>query len=174
MYIQCTGLHHAPKSAAMRTMNDQRSAHISPMTLRPSYRLAVILLAAHAAVAGLLVTLPLPSWVTLSAAMLLLGSAIHSVHRHALLRGRQAITALTFSDRETMRVSFRDGSSHAGCVLGSSTIGTTLTLLNIALDGRRLPVHVVLLGDSLSTDDFRRLRVWLRWGPRPPAEDLDY
>lgn len=152
-------------------MNDQRSAHISPMTLRPSYRLAVILLAAHAAVAGLLVTLPLPSWVMLIAAMSLLGSVAHAVPRYALLRSPRAITALTFSDRETMRVSLRDGRSYAGRVLGSSTIGTTLTLLNIALDGRRLPVHAVLLGDSLSTDDFRRLRVWLRWGPQPPAED---
>ncbi len=155
----------------MRTMNDQRSAHISPMILRPSYRLAVILLAAHAAAIGLLVALPLPAWVILIAAMSLLGSVAHSVHRYALLRSPQAITALTFSDRETLRVSLRDGSSHVGRVLGSSTIGTTLTLLNIALDGRRLPVHAVLLGDSLPAEDFRRLRVWLRWGPRPPAEE---
>jgi toxin CptA len=164
-------LHYVTESAAMHTMNDQRRAHISPMALRPSYRLAALLLAAHAAAIGLLVTLPLPSWVMLIAAMALLGSMIHSVHRHALLRGRRAITTLAFSDRETIRVSLRDGSSHAGRVLGSSTIGTTLTLLNIALDGRRLPVHAVLLGDSLSADDFRRLRVWLRWGPRPPAEE---
>lgn len=155
----------------MRLMNDQRDARIDPVILRPSYRLAAILLAVHAAVAGLLMTLPLPSWLTLSAALLLLASVMHTVHRHALLRGGQAVTTLTFSDRETLRVSLRDGSSHVGRVLGSSTVGTMLTVLNLALDGRRLPVHVVLLGDSLSADDFRRLRVWLRWGPRPAAEE---
>lgn len=155
----------------MRIMNDQRSVHPNPVILQPSYRLAAILLAAHAAAAGLLMMLPLPSWLTLGAALLLLGSVMHAVHRHALLRGRQAVTTLTFSDRETLRVSLRDGSSRTGRVLGSSTAGSTLTILNLAFEGRRLPVHVVLMGDSLSVDDFRRLRVWLRWGPRPSSTE---
>lgn len=154
----------------MRIMNDQRSARIDPVILQPSYRLAAMLLAVHAAAAGLLVMLPLPSWVMPAAVLTLFASAIHAVRRHALLRGRQAITALAFSDRETLRVSLRDGSSHAGRVLGSSTVGTTLTILNLALDGRRLPAHVVVLDDSLPADDFRRLRVWLRWGTRPAQE----
>jgi toxin CptA len=155
----------------MLAMNDHRIAHIAPMTLQPSRRLAAILIVAHAATGGLLLTLSLPSWVTVAVAVLLLVSAAYFVQRHALLRGPKAITALAFSDRETIRVTLRDGSAHAGRVLGSSTVGATLTVLNLALDGRRWPVHVVLLGDSLAVEDFRRLRVWLRWGPRPPDEE---
>ncbi len=155
----------------MRLMNDQRDARIDPVILRPSYRLAAILLAVHAAVAGLLMTLPLPQWVMPGATTLLLASLIHAVRRYALLRSGLAVTTLTFNDRETLCASLRDGSSHVGLVLGSSTVGTMLTILNLALDGRRLPVHVVLMCDSLSADDFRRLRVWLRWGPRPAAEE---
>lgn len=113
--------------------------------------------------------LALPSWTKIAAVLLLLANAVWTIYRHALLCCRHAITELSFSDRETIRLTLRDGSSHFGRVLGSSTVGTGLTLLNIAIDGRRLPVHVVLLGDSLAGDDFRRLRVWLRWGP--PAED---
>lgn len=141
------------------------------MALRPSYRLAALLMIAHLAIAGLLLMLALPSWAKIAAVMLLLANAMWTVYRHALRRGRHAITELSFSDRETMRLTLRDGSSHVGRVLGSSTVGTALTLLNIAVDGRRLPVHVVLLGDSLAGDDFRRLRVWLRWGPRPTADE---
>jgi toxin CptA len=152
-------------------MNDHRVTPIAAMTLQPSYRLAALLMIAHAAIAGLLMLLVLPSWVKIAAVLLLLANAVWTVYRHALRLGRHAISALAFSDRETLRLTLRDGSSHGGRVLGSSTVGTNLTLLNIAIDGRRLPAHVVLLGDSLASDDLRRLRVWLRWGPRPPAEE---
>jgi toxin CptA len=152
-------------------MHDHHDAHIAAMTLRPSFRLAAMLTVAHLAIAGLLMTLALPSWAKITAVLLLLVNAAWTVHRHALRRSRRSITELAFSDRETLRLTLRDGSSHGGRILGSSTVGTSLVLLNIAIDGRRLPVHVVLLGDSLAEDDFRRLRVWLRWGPRPPAEE---
>lgn len=155
----------------MAAMNDHRIPRIAPLTLRPSRRLATILIVAHAATAGLLLALPLPSWLAAAASVMLLTSAVCSVHRYALLRSPGAITALAFSDREALRLTLRDGSTHAGHVLGSSTVGTTLTILNIALAGKRLPVHVLLLGDSLAAEDFRRLRVWLRWGPRPQDEE---
>lgn len=152
-------------------MNDQRIPRIAPLTLRPSRRLAAILIVAHAATGGLLLALPLPSWLTAAVSVMLLASAVWGVHRYALLRGPGAITVLAFSDRETIRLTLRDGSTHDGHVLGSSTVGTTLTILNIALAGKRLPVHVVLLADSLAAEDFRRLRVWLLWGPRPQDEE---
>ncbi len=151
----------------MAAMNDHRIPRIAPLALRPSRRLAAILIVAHAATGGLLLALSLPGWLTATGGILLLVSAFCGVHRYALLRGPGAIIALAFSDRETIRLTLGDGSAHDGHVLGSSTVGMTLTILNIALAGKRLPVHVVLLGDSLAVEDFRRLRVWLRWGPRP-------
>lgn len=152
-------------------MNELRIPRFPPVPLQPSRWLAAILITAHAAISGLLLMLPLPAWIVAGAVMLLLASAAHSVYRYALLRGRSAITALAFDDRETIAVGLRDGGWHAGRVLGTSTVGATLTILNIVFDGRRLPVPVVLLADSLDANDFRRLRVWLRWGPRPPAEE---
>lgn len=139
---------------------------LPPLVLRPSRRLAALLIAAHAAASGLLLMLPVPAGVLAGTLLLVLVSAGYSIARHALLRGRRAITTLVFSDREQVSVGYRDGTRHAGRILGSSTVGATLTVLNIALEARRLPRHVVLLGDSLDAVDFRRLRVWLRWGPR--------
>jgi len=155
----------------MAAMNDHRIPLIAPLTLRPSRRLAAILLVAHAAMGGLLLALSLPAWLMAAAGVMLLASAVWCVQRYALLHGPGAIVTLAFSDREAIRLTLRDGSTHHGHVLGSSTVGTTLTILNIALTGKRLPVHVVLLGDSLAVADFRRLRVWLRWGPQPQDEE---
>ena len=140
--------------------------HLPILLLQPSRRLTALLIAAHVAVAGLLPLLPLPAWTSFGLALLLTANAVHAVAHHALRRGRRAVTALDFSDREQVHVGWRDGSWRTGRILGTSTVGATLTVLNIALAGRRLPLHVVLSGDSLGPDDFRRLRVWLRWGPR--------
>lgn len=142
------------------------TAHLPVMELRPSRQLALVLGSAHLSALLVLALLPLALWLQASGAVVLLLSAAHAIRHHALRRGRHAAVALHFTDREQLRVRMRDGSWHAGRVLGSSTVGASLTLLNIALDGRRLPVHVILPVDSLAADDFRRLRVWLRWGPR--------
>ncbi len=144
-------------------MNEPR---LPILLLQPSRRLAAVLIAAHVAVAGLLLLLPLPAWALPGMALLLTANAVHAVAHHALRRGLRAVTALDFSDREQVHVGFRDGSWRTGRILGTTTVGVALTVLNIALDDRRLPVHVIVANDSLGADDFRRLRVWLRWGPR--------
>lgn len=141
------------------------------MELRPSRQLAVILGCAHLVAALVLALLPAALWLEISGTALLLFSAAYTIRHHAWRHGRSAVTALHFTDREQLRVRMHDGTWHAGRILGSSTVGISLTVLNIALNDRRLPLHVVLLSDSLDTEDFRRLRVWLRWGPRPPAEE---
>jgi toxin CptA len=148
------------------------TAHLSIMELRSSRQLALVLGFAHLGALLVLAMLPLALWLQTGGAVLLLLSAAHAIRRHALRHGRQAAVALHFTDREQVRVRMQDGSWHAGHVLGSSTVGASLTLLNIALDGRRLPVHVILAADSLAADDFRRLRVWLRWGPRAADDPL--
>lgn len=145
-------------------------ARLPVLLLQSSRRLAAVLIAAHATVAGLLSLLPLPAWALSGMVLLLTANAVHAVAHHALRHGRRAVTALDFSDREQVHVGWRDGSWRTGRILGTSTVGATLTVLNIALAGRRLPLHVVVPGDSLAADDFRRLRVWLRWGPRNPGD----
>jgi hypothetical protein len=152
-------------------MGSVNPAHLPVMELRSSRQLALILGCAHLGAWLALAMLPTAFWLQACGGAALLLSAAHSIHRYALRRGRHAAVALHFTDREQLRVRMCDDSWHTGHVLGSSTVGTSLTLLNIALDGRRLPLHVVLMSDSLASDDFRRLRVWLRWGPRPQTED---
>lgn len=154
----------------MTCMTEDR---LPALQLQPSRRLAGLLIIAHAAAGGMLWLLPLPVWAQTGLCVILFASAAHGVSRHALHRGNRAITVLQFRDRERLDVRRGDGSWQTGRILGSSIVGTLLTVLNIRLAEQRLPAHVVLLGDSLGSDDFRQLRVWLRWGPRgadDPAE----
>lgn len=145
-----------------------------PITeLRPSLRIALILGLVHLGALLVLAALPLALSLQTAGAVLLLLSTAYTMRRHAWRRGRGAVNALHFSDREQLRVRMYDGTWHAGRVLGSSTVGVICTVLNIRLTDHRLPVHVVIMSDSIDTEDFRRLRVWLRWGPREAVEAAD-
>ena len=47
-------------------------------------------------------------------------------------------------------------------ILGSSFVSSWMTLLNLKTDARR-SISIAILPDTLAQEDFRRLRIWLRW-----------
>lgn len=140
------------------------------LELQASPRLAALLAVAHGAVLLLLWTLPLPLLPLGLAGLALLISAALSIRQHALRRGSAAVCALRFEDRQTLQMRRGNGLWQAGRIAGSSTVGPWLILLNIEHQPKGIS-HVLLLGDELGADELRRLRVWLRWGPAPKAED---
>lgn len=153
-------------------MQSMNKPHLPVIELLPSRRLAWLLGAAHLGALLLLATLPVAWWAAAVAAVLLVMSAVLTISRHALRRGELAATALEFTDREQLKVRTGDGAWHGGRLLGTSTVGPGLAVLNIRLDERGTR-HVVIIGDGVEADDFRRLRVWLRWGPRPAGTDTE-
>ncbi len=154
-------------------MTGMDKVHFPPVILRPAYWLAFILAFVHAAIGGLLLFMPLPLWWLIVLMAGVMFSAVHGVWRQALRRGPRAITRLQFRNREQLEIGRRDGSWQSGRILGSSTAGTLLTVLNIRLERQRWPVNVVVTGDSLDGDGFRRLRVWLRWGPQRKEQVME-
>lgn len=146
--------------------------HFPPVILRPAYRLAFVLAFAHGGIGGLLLFMPLPSGMLAVLMAGILASAVHGIWRQALRQGPRAVTRLQFRNREQLEIGRRDGSWQSGRILGSSTAGTFLTVLNIRVAQQRWPVHVVVTGDSIDGDGFRRLRVWLRWGPVQEAQNM--
>lgn len=147
--------------------------HLQAIELRPSRQLALILGCAHLGVLLVLATLPVTLWLQTGGAVVLLLNAAYVIRRHAWRRGRGAVIALHFTDREQLRVQMYNSTWHAGRVLGSSTVGVLCTVINIRLADHRFPLHTVIMNDSIDTEDFRRLRVWLRWGPRETADAAD-
>jgi hypothetical protein len=84
-------------------------------------------------------------------------------------RGVPAILHVGIDRRIT--VTDRDGRSRSGAILDDSYVGARLTTIVWRADGRpwwRPACAVLVLPDTLPADDFRRLRVALRYG-RPPA-----
>lgn len=152
-------------------MSVMKRPHLQIIELKPSLRLALLLGGVHLCMLALVATLPLAPWIRWCGTAVLLLSAVVTVFGHALRRSGQSVTALAFIDRTQLHVRTANGVWHQGRVLGTSTVGAALTVLNLQLDHRWRAVHVVIPADSLGTDDFRRLRVWLRWGPQASLDD---
>ena len=134
--------------------------HIS---LNPSRLLAAILITAHAGAIGLILNVELPQWVKFAAAVGLVIQCIIVVYRDALLRGAKPIIALEVTSDHGINIQTRRGGWQECKVLGSTYVTPFLTIMNLRLSGERMARHVTLLPDSLDRDEFRRLRVWLKW-----------
>lgn len=63
------------------------------------------------------------------------------------------------------RLEWREAAAswQSATALPGSTVSVWLCLLAYRTEGERRARHLTILPDSLEGDDFRRLRVWLRW-----------
>ena len=130
--------------------------------------LAAILLLSHFSIAGLLLYLGLgPIW-TVAALVLLLCSLVYET-RIALRAGNGAVVVLRIASDNRLSIGLRDGRWHEGEVLGSTTVTAFLTVINLRVIGERRMRSVVILPDCMAPEDYRRLRVWLRWRPQIDA-----
>jgi hypothetical protein len=112
----------------------------------------------------LLASLALP-WPVAGAGIAAIGIAFRSGHRQCVGRGVPAIAHVGI-DR-TITVTDRRGRSCDGVILADSHVGAMLTTIvwraNAAPWWR--PAGVILvLPDTLPIDEFRRLRIFLRYG----------
>lgn len=162
-------LHLILDFAAIHAMDKPTSLTVE---LRPSHQLAWLLAAVHCSALFVLGLTPLSWWVISIVSAAVLASAALNISRYALLRGPNAVRTLRFSDRGSLQLLTGDGRWHDGCLLGSSTVGAVLAVLNIRLHGGGTK-HIVITGNGIESNDFRRLRVWLRWGPRPVDGDSE-
>ena len=133
--------------------------------LGPSSYLAAILLAGHVSVAALLWWLDFSPFWKIVAWSLLLASLVHE-ERMAWRIGGNAVLALRIARDGALHLHIRKDGWREGELLGSSYVSSVLTVINVRLPGERRMRSVVLLSDSIQGDDYRRLRVWLRWRPR--------
>lgn len=132
------------------------------IALRPSWLLAATLVIAHACAVGLIWLVDLPITLTLAATATLLAAGAFAVWRYALLRGRVAVIALEVTSDHVMNAQTRVAGWLEYDVLGSTFVTSFLTVINLRdVEGSRH--NVVVLPDSLHADDYRKLRVWLRW-----------
>ena len=131
--------------------------------LSPSLWLAGMLTAMHGMALTLIWLLPFNLWLKIVAVLLLLASLIYHVRRDAMRTSRNAILALKISPECRCSVQVRSGDWFEAQLLSTSFVSHYLTILNLRFDHVRLVKHVVILPDAIEAEQFRQLRVLLRW-----------
>ncbi|MGZ8230308.1 MAG: protein YgfX [Burkholderiales bacterium] len=132
-------------------------------TLRPSYLLGAVLALVHVVAAAIVLTLELSLPGAAGLNLAIAGSLLRAVFRDALLISKSSVRAIEVRDRTAAAVQRRDGVWREGRVLGTTYVTPALTVLNLKLPNERSRRHVLILPDSLDPEEFRALRVLLRW-----------
>lgn len=134
------------------------------LAFKCSGALSWLLATAGLLAAAILALMPLTLYIKLPALLMVLLATAYHLALHAWLRLPWSCVALSIDSGGAIRISFRDGQQAAARVLPSSFVSAYLTLLNLRLDDGCTGLSLLLVPDRVAHDDFRRLRVWLRWG----------
>jgi toxin CptA len=118
---------------------------------------------AHLVIAAGLWPLALSIWWKLALTLLLAASAVFYVRRDALLAAADSIVAVEVEADRTCGVQLKSSEWRECVLLDTSFVSPYFTILNLKRKNAWFARHVVILPDSLSKDEFRRSRVWLRW-----------
>jgi len=93
-----------------------------------------------------------------------------SLRRHAWRTAASSVVELELRDDRSISARSRAGDWVDYQVEVGSFVSPLLTVLRLRPKARRLVRSVLITPDSLDPDSFRRLRVWLRWRYRGPAD----
>ena len=146
----------------------------SPVQLRvsprPSRVAAVVIVTLAVASIGAVVSFPTPIVVDIVAAVALFGWAHHQFRLHVLRSSPRAVVEILLSSDAVIVVRRRDGTLVAGHVRSATFVHPWFTSIVWRPDGARWSRSIPLAPDMLGIDDFRRLRVLLRYGTREVTE----
>lgn len=130
---------------------------------KPSYWLAAILSLAHLAAAVVLWTLMLSLNIKLIITVALIISLIYYLRQDALLTANRAVIAFELSNEMQCTLTTRSGESIVCSILSSTFVAPYLTVLNLKTAEKLFMLSVAILPDSIDAEEFRQLRIWLKW-----------
>ena len=142
----------------MGAMKSPPALHLAP---RRSLRALALLALTHGGTAALLLALPLPVAARVAGAAAVAAAGALAAWSIA---GRRAPASLRVGVDGRIAIARRGGRVEEGDVLADSYVGRRLTTIVWRPDGARRARTLLILGDSFPADDFRRLRVVLRYG----------
>lgn len=140
------------------------------LQLRFSRTLGALLLVAHLASLALAWIAPLQDGIQFVVSLLLLASGLFYLRRDCLLLAPGSIVSLRFDQEGACSYQVRGGEWSETTLLGSSLVTPWLSVLNYRPEAGRGMRSVVLFPDSIDADDYRKLRVLLRWGSKKKEE----
>ena len=132
-----------------------------------SKRLTLGLSLMHVFAGAMLWLSTLPLWLVLPAMLALAGSLAFYLRRECLRLSPATIVSVSLyhDGRSDCRCEFQthDGKRHEAALLGTSFVAPYLTVLNLKPANSCLARHVVILPDNVDSENFRKLRVLLKW-----------
>jgi len=145
------------------------------MVLKPSRQLLALLVLAGASASLIVMIMPLGLWVKLIGSFVIATSTAYFVARDALLVLPWSWQGIDLNGKGELFFFTQDGAKRKARVETTSFVAAYMTLLNITLETSRWRRHAVILTDSAHSEEFRKFRVWLRWGmplePEQPVAD---
>ena len=106
---------------------------------------------------------PLSPWLKAVLAVALVALAIRALRLHGCQEGRGSIRCLVVDLASGLEIDYRDGSRDRGALLDGCFVAPWLVILRWLPVGRRLSRTIFIAPDAVGADEFRRLRVLLRW-----------
>jgi len=134
--------------------------------LKPSYLLAIVLFLVHFMCIYILLLLELSRSIKLLIAILIALSCIYYVRKDALLLAENSIVSLEFYENKQCRVITRARKSFDCMITTDSFVTSIFAVVIFKLDKPlflRSFFSAVLLPDNIDENEFRKLRIWLRW-----------
>jgi len=116
--------------------------------------------------------LPLPAWQQSAITVAVACWALAAFRCVALRRSTRAVTALTLAHDRLLIVRTGDGALVAGHVRATTYVGALVTSVVWRADDSRWSRAVLVLPDMLPPEDFRRLRVLLRYSRSEAAQGV--
>jgi hypothetical protein len=133
------------------------------VALAPSRMGVAALVAMASATLALIAVTPGPAALRILAATWIACAALHAVHGVALLRGRRGVRVLHLTREGEIEVRDATGVWRSGTVRAGSFVAPWLTVIRWRGARERFDRSIVVVPDMLAEEDFRRLRVCLRW-----------
>jgi hypothetical protein len=137
--------------------------------LSPSRRFALLIVAAHGAAGGALIAVTPDAVLAWGLAALLGLLGIAAARDRALLRGTAAIRGFALEDSEHMMLELAHGRRLRARVGARRWVSARIVILTLALPRRRT---LLVTGDMLAPEAFRRLRLWALWGQLPGVASM--
>jgi hypothetical protein len=125
-----------------------------------------------AATVGLIIAIPLDSLLQVALVGAIAAWAGWTFHIDALHRGRFAVTELRLAPDLILVACMGDGRLVAGHIRSATYVGAWITTIVWRPDGRRWSRAILILPDMLPAEDFRRLRVMLRYARSGEAQEV--
>jgi hypothetical protein len=121
---------------------------------------------------ALTLAMPLEPWLQAVLVVGVVAWAANTLHVAALHRGRHAVTEIRVAPDLTLVACMGDGQLVAGYVRAATHVGAWITTIVWRPDRRRVSRTIIVLPDMLPADDFRRLRVMLRYARSVEVQDV--